>query len=102
MPQSRVGATAVDVIDPKHIGKEHSIETAALQGCREIEPIRQAVIFRGAVARMRPQSRRLMRHAVHGEGVEPDFLWHDCARFFSLGTGLVSGALAEIVAFRAT
>ena len=57
-------------------GEEQAIESAALQDLREIEPIGQAIIFGRAVARMRPKPRRLMRHAVHGEGVEPDFLCH--------------------------
>src|SRR5437660_1557570 len=40
-------------------------------------PIGQAVVAQRAVARMGPEPRRLMRHAVHGEGVEPDLFCHD-------------------------
>src|SRR5205085_5842832 len=74
--QRRVRAAAEHVIDPEHVGEEQSVKTPALQHLRKMGPVGQAVILRGAVARMRPQSRRLMRHAIHGEGVEPDLLGH--------------------------
>ena len=74
--QRRVGAVAEDVVDAEHVGQEQPVEAAALQRLGQIEPVGQAVIFGRAVARMGPQPRRLMRHAIHGEGVEPDFLGH--------------------------
>ena len=95
-----IRAVAVDVVDPEHVGEEQAVEAAALQRPRQVEPVGQAVIFGGAVARMGPQPRRLVRHAVHGEGVEPDFLGHDFPRDFWLAPGLIAGLLAEIAAFR--
>ena len=74
--QRRVGTAAEDVIDAEHVGKEQAVEPAALQRLREVDPVGQAVVVGGAVARMRPQSRRLMRDAIHRKGVEPDFFLH--------------------------
>ena len=76
MAQCRVRATTEHVVDPEHVGQEQAIEAAALERLGKLDPVRQPVIFAGAVARMRPQPRRLMRHAVHGEGVEPDLFFH--------------------------
>ena len=75
--QGRIRAAAEHVIDPEHVGEKQSVEPPALQRSGEIEPVGQPVIFRRAVARMGPQPRRLMRDAVHGEGVEPDFFFHE-------------------------
>ena len=84
--QRRVRAAAVHVVDAEHIGEKQPVEPAALQRLRQIEPVGQAVVAERAVARMGPQPRRLMRHAVHGEGVEPDLLCHgtnlECAQGF--------------------
>ncbi len=74
--QRGIGAAAVHVIDAEHVGEEQAVEPPALQCFRQIEPIRQPVIVDGAVARMGPQPGRLMRHAVHGKGVEPDLFFH--------------------------
>ena len=75
--QRRVGAAAEHVVDPEHVGKKQPVEPPAFQRFGQIGPVRQPVIFRGAVARMGPQPRRLMRDAVHGEGVQPDLFFHD-------------------------
>jgi hypothetical protein len=50
---------------------------------------------------MGPQPRRLMRDAVHGEGVEPDFFFHDrkASRTPPCDSPVNGGLLAEIVAF---
>ena len=75
--QRRVRAAAEHVVDAEHVGEKQPVEPAALQRFGQIDPVRQPVIFRRAVARMGPQPRRLMRDAVHGEGVEPDLFFHD-------------------------
>src|SRR6202011_792067 len=75
--QCCVRVAAEYIVDPKHIGQKQPIEPAALQRPGEIGPVWQPVIFRRAVARMGPEPRRLMRDAVHGEGVEPDLFFHD-------------------------
>ena len=75
--QRCVRAAAEHVIDAEHIGEKQPVKPPALQRLRQIEPIGQAVVAERAVARMGPEPRRLMRHAVHGEGVEPDLLCHD-------------------------
>ncbi|MEY9549382.1 hypothetical protein ABIF67_003447 [Bradyrhizobium japonicum] len=53
--QGRVRAVAIDVIDPEHVRQEQPVETAAFQRPGEIDPVGQAVIFGGAIARMGPQ-----------------------------------------------
>ena len=75
--QRRVRAAAEHVVDAEHVGEKQPVEPPALQRFGQIDPVRQPVIFAGAVARMGPQPRRLMRDAVHGEGVEPDLFFHD-------------------------
>ena len=75
--QRGVRAVAEHVVDAEHVGKKQPVEPAALQRLGEVDPVGQAVIVGGAVARMGPQPGRLMRHAVHGEGVEPDLFFHD-------------------------
>ena len=74
--QRGVRAIAEHVVDAEHIGEKQPVEPAALQRLRQIEPVGQAVVAERAVARMGPEPRRLMRHAVHGEGVEPDLFCH--------------------------
>ena len=74
------GLPPIDVIDAEHVGQKQPVEPAALQRLGQIDPVRQPVIVGGAVARMGPQSRRLMRDAVHGEGVEPDLFFHVLGR----------------------
>ena len=77
--QRRIRTAAEHVVDSQHIGEKQAVEPPALQRLGEMDPVRQPVIFSRAVARMGPQPRRLMRDAVHGEGVEPDLLLHDLA-----------------------
>ena len=79
--QRRVGAAAEHVVDPEHVGEKQPVEPPALQRFGQIDPVRQPVIFAGAVARMGPQPRRLMRDAVHGKGVEPDLFLHERMAF---------------------
>ena len=90
--QRRVGAGAEHVINAEHVGEKQAVETPALQRPGEIEPIGQAVIVKGAVARMGPQPGRLMRHAVHGKGVEPDLFLHDGGTLGIPGYAARSGA----------
>ena len=100
--QRRVRTAAEHVIDAEHIGEKQAVEPPALQRFGQIDPVRQPVIFRRAVARMGPQPRRLMRDAVHGEGVEPDFFFHErtALDLTLLSPGRRPGLSAEIVAFR--
>ncbi|HVH11307.1 MAG TPA: lytic transglycosylase domain-containing protein, partial [Gemmatimonadales bacterium] len=51
---------AIDVIDAEHVGQKQAVEPPALQRFGEIKPVGEAVVVGRAVARMRPQSRRLM------------------------------------------
>ncbi len=100
--QCCVRAAAEHVVDAEHIGEKQPVEPAALQRLRQIEPIGQAVVAQRAVPRMGPEPRRLMRHAVHGEGVEPDLLCHDvnlgACRVPCAFARLDAGLLPEIVA----
>src|ERR1700733_11613400 len=76
MRQRRIGVAAKDVIDAEHIGKEYSVETAALQSPGEFDPIIQANIVARPIAWMAPESRRLMHEAIHLKRVEADFPGH--------------------------
>src|SRR6185436_4997700 len=100
--QRGVRAIAEHVVDAEHIGEKQPVEPATLQHPCQIEPIGQAVVAQGAVARMGPEPRRLMRHAVHGEGVEPDLFCHDAnlgaCRVPCAFARLDAGLLPEIVA----
>ncbi len=104
--QRRIRTAAVHVVDAEHVGEEKAVEPPALQRSRQIGPVGQAVIFRCAVARMGPQPRRLVCDAVHGEGVEPDFFFHDRNALRTrqgpprYPPGLNAGLSREIVAFR--
>ena len=88
--QRRIRAAAEHVVDPEHVGEKQSVEPAALERPRQIGPVWQPVILAGAIARMGPQPRRLMRDAVHGEGVEPDLFFHESIR---LGAGSTCGLM---------
>lgn len=55
--QRSVRAVAIDVVDPEHVGQKQPVETATLQRFGKIDPVGQAVIFGGTVARMGPQAR---------------------------------------------
>ncbi len=52
--QGRIRAAAEHVIDAEHICEKQTVEPPALQRSRQIDPVRQPVIFGGAVARMGP------------------------------------------------
>src|SRR5439155_6812054 len=65
---------AIDVVDAKHVGQEDPVEPAPFQGAGKAGPVIQIGIVRRAVARMRPQARRLVPDAVHLERVEADLL----------------------------
>ena len=52
--QRRIRTAAEHVVDAEHIGEKQAIEPPALQRPRQIDPVRQPVIFRRAVARMGP------------------------------------------------
>ncbi len=102
--QRRVRAVAEHVVDAEHVGEKQPVEPPALQRLRQIEPVGQAVVVERAVARMGPEPGRLMRHAVHGEGVEPDLLLHwvrvpDVRRVPSASARSNAGLLPEIAAF---
>src|SRR5262249_4539801 len=72
----RIGRPAVHVIDTEYIGQEQRVELAALKGLRQLDPVIERVIAIGAIARMRPQTGRLMPDTVHIEGIQADLLWH--------------------------
>jgi hypothetical protein len=71
-----VGRPAVHVIDTEHIGREQRVEFAALEGSHQVDPVIERVVTIGAIARMRPQTGRLMPDTVHIEGVQADLLRH--------------------------
>ena len=77
--QRRFGTAAEDVVDAKNVGEKQTVEEPSLQRFRELDPAVQATIVARVVARMTPQPRRLMRHAVHLERVEANFLGHGVA-----------------------
>lgn len=66
----------VDVVIADDIGDEDAVEDALLQRPRQILPVVEILVFPRFVARMRPQARRLMAHAIHIEGVEAYLAGH--------------------------
>ena len=74
MAQRRIGRAAVNVIDAEHVGQKNAVKPAALQSARQPGPVIEVGIAGRAVARMRPQPRRLVSDRVHLEGVEADLL----------------------------
>ena len=76
LAQRRRGIAAQHVVDAKHIGQEQPIEQAALQGPGKLGPVAEAVIFRRAVAGMRPHPVLNMADRRHVEGVQAEFTRH--------------------------
>jgi len=76
MAQSGVDIAVQHIINSEHIGDEEPIELAALQGLGEMDPIVEILVLPRLIARMPPEARRLVTHAVHVEGVQPDFAAH--------------------------
>ncbi|VFT06176.1 Uncharacterised protein [Pseudomonas aeruginosa] len=72
----RVAIAVEHVVDAQHVGDEQSVETAAFEQPRQVGPVLQVLVLRGAVARMRPEAGRLVADTVHFEGVETDFARH--------------------------
>jgi hypothetical protein len=72
----RVGRPAVHVVNAEHIGQEQRVEFAALEEPRQLDPVVKRVVAIGAIARMRPQTGRLMRDTVHIEGIQADLPLH--------------------------
>ncbi len=72
----RLAVAAIHVINAQHIGNEQPIELAALEDFRQIGPVFEVLVLPGAVARMRPEARRLMADAVHVKRVEADLAGH--------------------------
>ncbi len=75
--QRGIGGSAEHVIDAEHIGEEQAVELSPLQRLRQLHPVIEPCIILRPVARMLPQSRRLMRDAIHLEGVEADLFRHE-------------------------
>jgi hypothetical protein len=71
--QGRVGAAAVDVVLPEHVGEENSVEEATLGGARQIHPVVEAVIGAAGIARVPPQAGPGVARRGHLEGVQPQF-----------------------------
>ena len=69
MRQGGVRVTAEDVVDAQDVGQEQTVEQPPFQRLRERDPGLEAAIVSRAVARVAPESRRLVRDAVHLEGV---------------------------------
>lgn len=72
----RVAIAVEHIVDAQHVGDEQSVETAAFEQPRQVGPVLQVLVLRGAVARMRPEAGRLVADTVHFEGVETDFARH--------------------------
>ena len=70
------GRSAVDIVNPQHVGQEDRVELAALQRAGEVHPVVQRVVAVRPVARVGPQAGRLVADAVHVEGVQADLLRH--------------------------
>ena len=76
LTERRIEITAIDVVHAKHVGDEQAIELAALQDFRQIDPVFQVFVLPGAIAGMRPETRRLMSDTIHVERVEPNLASH--------------------------
>ena len=74
--QRSVMTALIDVVDAEHISQEQTVEFAAFERAREIDPVSGILVTPGLIARMGPQAGRLMADAIHGECVEADFLRH--------------------------
>lgn len=72
----RVAIAVEHIVDAQHVGDEQPVETAAFEQPRQVGPVLQVLVLRGAVARMRPEAGRLVADTVHFEGVETDFARH--------------------------
>lgn len=70
--QRDIGAAAVHVVDAHDVGEKDPVELAALERAREIGPVVEVGVPRGAVARMRPQAVIDMADAIHVERVQQD------------------------------
>ncbi len=76
MGESRSLVAAEDIVDAKHVGEKQTVEQASFEYLGEIDPIVEALVIPRAVTRVPPQTRRLVRDAIHLEGVEADFPRH--------------------------
>src|SRR5205085_7456400 len=76
MTQRGIRRASVDIVDAQHVGEKDTVELAPLQSFRKAGPVFEIGVIRRAVARVRPQARRLVPDAVHLEGVEADLLHH--------------------------
>ena len=74
--QRHVRPAAIDIVDAEHVGHEQRIELAAFQQLRQVYPVVETIIGIGAVARVGPQSWRLVDDTVHVESVQADLLGH--------------------------
>jgi hypothetical protein len=74
--QALVFDVLVDVVIADHVSDEDSVENSTLERRAELGPIFDILVLPGTVARMGPESRRLMGDAVHVKSVEADLSRH--------------------------
>lgn len=74
--QGGIRRAAEDVVNAQHVGQEQPVEEPAFERAGERHPGLQRVIGVRPVARVAPQTGRLVRHAVHLESIEADLLGH--------------------------
>ncbi|KGD50980.1 hypothetical protein DP43_5012 [Burkholderia pseudomallei] len=78
--QREIGAAAVHVVDADDIREKDPVELAALERAREIGPVVEIGVLRGAVARVGPQAVIDMADAIHVERVQQDLFVRHRAR----------------------
>ena len=74
--QGRLRSAAKDVVNSQHVGQEKPIEQPTLQRAGKFYPAAKAAVITRTIAWMTPQARRLMRDAVHLEGIQANLFFH--------------------------
>ncbi len=72
----RIRAALIDIVDADHVGEEDTVELAALQRPRKLDPMIEIGIAGGSVARMGPHAMRDMAYRSHLEGIQPHLPGH--------------------------
>ncbi len=86
-------SSPIGVVQTHDVGEKQSVEAAALQDLRELEPGLQAVVFELAGFRTGPEALLNVRDTIHREAVQEDSLLF---AHFELLTGEVPGGMIAV------
>jgi hypothetical protein len=76
VPDGGLIRPAEHVVGAEDISDEDPVEASSFEQRRQVRPVGQVLIAPGLVVGMAPEAGRLVRDAVHVEGVEADALTH--------------------------